>query len=98
MSRQLSESLSLNLGAGYVHQDFLDGTETKNLNVWASVRWRVGPRVALRFLYAYSSLTPNGYVDNQVGVTVLYALTQQAQAADERMTPMKTTAPTYQPN
>jgi hypothetical protein len=97
-SRELNESVTVNLGAGYVHQDFLDGTETKNLNVWASVRWRVGPRVALRFLYAYSSLTPNGYVDNQVGVTVLYALTQQAQAADERMSPMKTTAPTYQPN
>lgn len=96
VARELSESISIDLGVYYLHQVFETGVLSKNLNGLAGVRWRLGPRFALRFVYGYSSLTPNGYHENQIGVTVLYALTQGARASDQPQQ-MGTTAPTYQP-
>jgi hypothetical protein len=96
VTRQLSESIYVDVGAYYDHQKYVSGSLTKNLNAEAGARWRLGPRFALRFVYAYSSLTPNGYRENQIGVTVLYAITEGARAPDERVQ-MRTTAPAYQP-
>src|SRR5215467_4297598 len=56
VTRHLSESVDADLGVYYMHQKFETGTLSKNLNGLASVRWRLGPRLALRFIYGYSSL------------------------------------------
>jgi hypothetical protein len=96
VSRDLSQSLSVDVGLSYDHSDYYNtGQVVKNPNVIARLMWRVGPRVSLRFIYAYSSLTPNGYVENQIGVIASYALTKGAEATDERLK-LEPTAPTYQ--
>jgi hypothetical protein len=96
-SRELSQAFSADLGLSYDHADYYNaGTVTKNLNVLARVAWQVGPRVSLRFIYAYGRFTPNGYTENQIGVIASYALTRGAQAIDEQLK-LEPTAPTYQP-
>jgi hypothetical protein len=96
-SRDLSQSMSVDLGLSYDHSDYYNtGSVTKNLNVLARLIWQVGPRVSLRFIYAYGSFTPNGYVENQIGVIASYALTKGAQARDQQLK-LEPTAPTYQP-
>jgi hypothetical protein len=92
VARQLSESFNWEFGASYEHDDYT----TIDQNTWTlitSLRWHVGPRISVRFLFAHSSLI-NFYSDNQVGVTASYALTQGGKTQDALLTP---TAPASQP-
>jgi hypothetical protein len=75
-ARQLSPSLNWEIGASYDHEDYGAGGLLKMINALTSLQWQVGPRVRVRFIYAYGATTPHGYTDNQVGVFAYYALTR----------------------
>jgi hypothetical protein len=84
-TRQLNQSLIFELGGSFEHDDY----STLSQNTWTlltDLRWHVGPRVSVRFLYAHSTLT-GSYSDNQVGVTASYALTSGAKMPDALLTP-----------
>jgi len=85
LTRQLSPALSGEVGVSYQHQEqvgaasSIGGTPTsagqsaKILSAVANLRWQVGERLAVHFLYAHSR--QNGvYSDNQIGVTASWAL------------------------
>jgi hypothetical protein len=72
-ARQLNPVLNWDVGVQYEHEDFETGGPLVITSVITNLRWQVGPKVQLRFLYGYSHQNP-GYVDNQIGVTVSYAL------------------------
>ena len=84
LTRQLSPLLSCDIGASYQRQQQVGsgpstggtatvGGESKIFSVLASLRWQVGQRLSLRFLYGHSS--QNGvYTDNQIGVTASWVL------------------------
>ena len=93
VARQLNLSLNWEIGVLYEHDNFVTNTQ-HTWNGITSLRWRVGPKIGLRFFYAYASLAPNGYTNNQIGVIASYALTTAAKTADAIMQP---TAPTSQP-
>jgi hypothetical protein len=95
VGRHLSASLNWDLGLTYEHDTYGFGSTSHTINAITSLRWRVGPRVGLRFLYAHSSQSPNGYQDNQIGVTASYALTTAAKAADSQL--LQPIAPASQP-
>jgi hypothetical protein len=85
MTRQLNQSLTFELGGSFEHDDY----STLDQNIWTlltDLRWHVGPRISVRFLYAHSTLT-GSYSDNQVGVTASYALTTGAKMPDTLLTP-----------
>jgi hypothetical protein len=76
-ARQLSPVLNWDIGASYSHIDYAQASTTGQTTVnWTNaltdLRWRVSPRVALRFLYAYSS--QNGLHTNQLGIIASYSL------------------------
>jgi hypothetical protein len=77
-ARQLSPVLNWDIGASYSHSEYAQPSTTTGQTAvnWTTaltdLRWRVGERVALRFLYAYSS--QNGLHDNQLGIIASYAL------------------------
>jgi len=82
LSRQLSPLLSWDIGANYQHSNYAAGT-LDSVNAITSVRWRVGPRLGLRFIYARATTSPHGYGENQVGVIASYALLPTAAARAE---------------
>src|SRR5882762_401431 len=82
-ARQLSPVLNWDIGATYEHSDYALGGSVNTVNALMSLRWRLGERVGLRFIYAHSTLTPHGYADNQVGVTASYALAAAGQAGSQ---------------
>ena len=82
-ARQLSPVLNWDIGAAYEHAHYGVGESLDTVNAITSLRWRLGERVGLRFIYAHSTLTPHGYADNQVGVTASYALTAAGQAGSQ---------------
>jgi hypothetical protein len=93
VARQLNLALNWEIGLLYQHDNFITVTQ----HTWSgitSLRWRLGPKIGLRFFYAYTSLSPNGYTNNQIGVIASYALSTAAKTADAIMQP---TAPTSQP-
>ena len=85
LARQLSPALSGEVGVSYQRQQQVGAapstgsTQTvadqsaKIFSAVANVRWQVGERLALHFLYAYSRQN-NVYSDNQIGVTASWAL------------------------
>jgi hypothetical protein len=85
LTRQLSPALSGELLVSYQNQEQVGaasstgGTYTvadqsaKTLSAVADLRWQVGERLALRFLYAHSRQN-DVYSDNQIGVTASWAL------------------------
>jgi hypothetical protein len=85
-TRKLNESLLLETGASFEHDNY-SALSQNTWTVLASLRWHVGPRVSVRFIYAHSTLT-NSYSENQVGITAAYALTRGAQAPDELLQPV----------
>ena len=93
VARQLNLALNWEIGVLYGHDNYVTITQ-HTWNGITSLRWRVGPKIGLRFFYAYSSLAPNGYTNNQIGVIASYALTTAAKTADTILHP---TAPTSQP-
>ena len=75
LSRQLSPVLNWEIGVDYEHQDFSSSTGSLNqISAVTSLRWQLGQRLGLRIIYAHASLNPHFYTENQVGVTVSYAL------------------------
>jgi hypothetical protein len=85
MTRQLNQSLIFELGGSFEHDDY----SSLDQNTWTlltDLRWHVGPRISVRFLYAHSTLT-GAYSDNQIGVTASYALTTGAKMPDTLLTP-----------
>jgi hypothetical protein len=80
LARQLSPVLNWDIGAAYEHSAYAIGGSQDTVNALTSLRWRIGERVGLRFIYAHSTLTPHGYAENQLGVTASYALTAAGQA------------------
>jgi len=79
LDRQLSPVLNADIGVSFQRQEQV-GTaanvsvqEAKTFGALADLRWQVGERLALRFLYAYSRQS-GVYYDNQIGVTVSWAL------------------------
>jgi hypothetical protein len=85
-ARQLTPSLNWDLGLLYSHDSYGFGSQ-HTWNGLTSLRWRVGPKVGLRFFYAHVQVSPNGYTNNQVGVVASYALTEGAKAQDNVMHP-----------
>jgi hypothetical protein len=77
--RQLSPVLHWDIGVAYEHQEF-STSSINEVNVITTLRWQLGERFALRFIYAHASLNPHGYQENQAGVTVSYALVGTPQA------------------
>ncbi|MBV9345359.1 MAG: hypothetical protein JOZ03_10280 [Gammaproteobacteria bacterium] len=99
LSRQLNLSWSLELGGSLEQDKYFSGATLHTLNLLASLRWRVGPRVGLRFVLGRTSYTPYGYPDTQVGVIASYALTAAALTPDGLVTPtpLLPTSPATQP-
>ena len=84
-TRQLTQSLLFELGGSFEHDDYSSLAQ----NTWTlltDLRWHIGPRVSVRFVYAHSTLT-GSYSDNQIGVTASYALTTGAKMPDQLLTP-----------
>jgi hypothetical protein len=82
-ARQLSPVLNWDIGATYEHARYGFGGSLDTVNALTSLRWRIGERVGLRFIYAHATQTPHGYADNQLGVTASYALTAASQAGSQ---------------
>jgi hypothetical protein len=82
-ARQLAPALNWEIGAEFEHQDFAAGSSSNTVNAISSLRWQLGRRNGLRFIYSHSAPTPRGYAENQVGVTASYALSEAAEAANE---------------
>jgi len=97
VSRKMSLVMSLDLGVNYEHDEYAVGGAVHTINVLASLRWQLGPRVALRFIAAHSSLSSSDAQENQIGVTASYALSQAAQAPDLGLPAMRPTSPAMQP-
>jgi len=51
----------------------VSGQSAKTLNALTDLRWQVGERLALRFIYAYSRQS-SVYAENQIGVIASWAL------------------------
>ena len=74
VARQLNPVMNWDVGVRYEHQVYATGGGVNFTSAVTNLRWRVGPKVELRFLYAHTWQSPGGYTDNQVGVTASYAL------------------------
>ena len=77
-ARQLSPVLSWDIGASYSHSDYVKAsatglTSSTFTTALTDLRWRVGERLGLRFLYAY--VKQYGAHANQVGIVASYSLT-----------------------
>jgi hypothetical protein len=91
--RQLSPVLNWDIGATYVHADYAVAGAQDTVNAISSVRWRIGRRFGLRFIYAHSTQSPHGYTQNQVGISASYALIPEREAGWQ-----SGEAPVLQPN
>jgi hypothetical protein len=82
LTRTLNMSLKWDIGAEYEHQNYINtaGGSSNTINAITDVRWQLARRLGLRFLYAHSSLSPHGYGENQLGITVNYALIEAGPA------------------
>ena len=81
VARQLTPALNWEIGVNYERQGYSSTTGTlTQIGAITSLRWQLGERLGLRFIYAHASLNPHRYDENQVGVTVSYALVGTAQA------------------
>jgi hypothetical protein len=97
LTRQLNSAFIWELGASYEHDTYDNGGSVKTTTALTTLRWRVGPRVSVRFIYGYSSISPNNASANQIGATISYALTEAAQAQDKFTVPMTPNSRASQP-
>jgi hypothetical protein len=74
IARQLSPVLNWDLGASYEHDDYGAGVMDNMVNAITNLRWRLGERLGLRFIYAHSVFSPHGYHANEVGILASYGL------------------------
>jgi hypothetical protein len=79
-TRQLNPVLAWDLGVRFEHQDYVGQAITTTSGI-TNLRWLVGRKVELRFLYSHTKQSGVSYVDNQVGVIVSYALVGTREAA-----------------
>ena len=85
LSRLLSPVLTWDIGVSFERneqagtppangtQPVVTGQSAKIFGAQTDLRWQVGERLALRFIYAYSTQS-GAYSDNQIGVTASWAL------------------------
>jgi len=85
LTRLLSPVLSWDIGASFARteqvgtasansgQPVVTGQSAKTIYARTDLRWQVGERLALRFIYAHSRQS-GAYTDNQVGITASWAL------------------------
>jgi len=70
--RQLSPVLHWDVGLRFERQDLVGARSVDATSEITNLRWRIGGRVVLRFLYAHSTFA--GISDNQFGAFVSYVL------------------------
>jgi hypothetical protein len=73
LARHLTPTLNWDVGVYFQHQDIVDAPAENGSGGITDLRWHVGQRLGLRFLYAHNSLT-GGYKDNQFGIIASYTL------------------------
>jgi hypothetical protein len=97
-TRQLNRSFIWELGVAYEKDKYNSSSGTTRTTTGiTTLRWRVGPRLGLRFIYAHSNISQDNVSQNQVGLTVSYALTEAAEAKDTLLMPMTPNSPAMQP-
>jgi len=72
VARQLGPVLNWDLGVHIERQDLSGARAVNTTTEVTSLRWRIGARLGLRFIYAHSTFY--GISDNQVGVLGTYTL------------------------
>jgi hypothetical protein len=77
VARRLSSMLTWDLGVHFEHQDLADGPSSNYTTELTNLRWRIGRRTTLRFLFAHTQYL--GIRDDQIGVTVSYAVVEGGQ-------------------
>lgn len=80
VARQLNPSMNWDLGVSYQHNDYQLGV-VHSINAITNLRWQLGHKVTLRFVYVHSSQGPNGYSENEIGVIASYSLVGSAALA-----------------
>jgi hypothetical protein len=96
-SRQLNAALIWELGISDSDDTYNVGGAFRTLTALTTLRWRLGPRIALRFLYAHTAISPNTISQNQIGVVASYALNEAAEAPDTKLPQMGVVSPAMQP-
>jgi hypothetical protein len=96
-TRKLNALFSWDVSASYEDDDYTTGGTVKTIDFMTTLRWRLGERLALRFLLARSELSPNGVAANEIGVTATYALTTAALTQDPARTQLRPVSPAFQP-
>lgn len=90
LSRQLTPVLTGDLGASYQRDQYAaSSSPSHTINAILTVRWQLGERLGLRFVYAHSTVTPNGYDNNQVGIIASYSMIPRA----SQVQPLQPVAP-----
>ena len=82
VTRQLGPALSWDVGLRFERQDLTGARSVNATTEITSLRWRIGGRFGLRFLYAHSTFY--GINDNQVAVLASYMLLGGGGAAPSR--------------
>jgi hypothetical protein len=85
-ARQLTPTLNWDVGGYFTHQDVVDAPAENGSGAITNLRWRIGQRLGLRFVYAHNSLT-GGYTDNQFGVIASYTLYGAATSGQQETAP-----------
>jgi hypothetical protein len=70
LARQLSAVLNWDIGVSFYHEDPSTARPFNVREELTDLRWQIGQRVALRFIYVHSSF--NGINDNQLAITAAY--------------------------
>jgi hypothetical protein len=112
LTRLMSPVLSCDIGASFGRneqigtpsgsggQPVLTGQSADTWGVLTDLRWQIGERLALRFIYAHSEQR-GVYKDNQVGVTASWSLLGRAPATQfaplSPFSPASTEAPAEEP-
>jgi hypothetical protein len=81
LARQLTAVLNWDIGVRYDHADVTDGRSFNATQALTDLRWQIGDRLGLRFIYAHTSYS--GIGDNQVGVTVSYRVLGAAPGVEQ---------------
>jgi len=95
-SRQLSPVLTADLGGSYQRDNYAVNTSASHtINAILAVRWQLGQRLGLRFIYAHSTVSPNGYDNNQIGVIASYSMIRRSSSVEplQPVAPLSTQRP-----
>jgi len=74
LARQLSPVLNWDIGGNYEHDDYTAGGRRSSWSALTSLRWSVGERLRLRFLYAHSAQVQPSYHVNEFGLVAYYTV------------------------